>query len=102
MYLITRQNLADKAAQRWGEQYAVNPTSEQTTILARLNALPPGAPPDDIDQIIGNGSWTKLECDECGTIVDAIIQLGQEPDYESSTASVCFDCLKAAIKLSRN
>jgi hypothetical protein len=30
---------------------------------------------------------------------DAVVQLGEEPEYESRTACICFSCLKDALKL---
>ena len=53
----------------------------------------------DIDTIIGNTSWTRIVCDNCGKDVGAVIQLGQELDYESSTANICVDCLGQALTL---
>lgn len=54
---------------------------------------------DDVNRIIGNNSWTGESCDDCGKDGEEImIQVGQEPDYESSTASLCRECVaKAAL-----
>ena len=52
--------------------------------------------PDAVNDIIGNQSWTQCSCSECNRDVDAVVQLGQEPDYESSTAWICRDCIKLA------
>lgn len=54
---------------------------------------------EDVNKIMGNSSWTNLTCDECKQNVDKVVQLGEEPDYESSTASICFSCLTKAVKL---
>jgi hypothetical protein len=51
-----------------------------------------------IKEVIGNGSWTRLKCDECGKEVQATIEVGQEPDYESATANLCIDCLRKALE----
>jgi len=37
-------------------------------------------------------------CHECDARVD-VVQVGQEPDYESATANVCLVCLKKAVAL---
>lgn len=50
-----------------------------------------------IDIAIGSVSWTRLKCDECDRDVLSVVQLGQEPDYESATANVCFDCIRRAL-----
>ena len=49
--------------------------------------------------------WDKpiiSRCDECGKEVDITIQIGEELSYQSSTADICFDCLKNAVKLLDN
>jgi len=53
----------------------------------------------DIEDIIGNASWTRMKCDECGKAVDTLIRIGEPPEYDSRTAYVCPDCLMKAIAL---
>lgn len=66
--------------------------------LAQLNVET--ATPAQVEKIIGNNSWAgDQSCDECGEKVKAVIQLGDEPDYESHTAEVCADCLRKALAL---
>lgn len=48
---------------------------------------------EEVDSIIGNKSWTRLQCDQCREDVDWIYEFGQEPDYESKTAQICSTCL---------
>lgn len=43
--------------------------------------------------------WFKIKCDECEEYHSVVIQLGEEPDYESCTVDLCFDCFKSATKL---
>ena len=109
MKLITRQMKADTAARDWFHTYAHTSyweegrfavsglTKEETHI--KLVALGANPNPDDVDAVIGNKSWTDCRCDDCGKYVDAVVQLGQEPDYDSATANICFPCLKKAVKL---
>src|SRR5690348_10271210 len=48
-----------------------------------------------VDEIIGNDSWTGLKCNECGDPDnDAVVQVGEEPDYESATAYLCLTCVE--------
>ena len=54
----------------------------------------------DIEKIMGNTSWTEPQtCDECNKKFDIVIQLEEEPDYESSTIIICKSCLEKALKL---
>ena len=104
MEKITRQKISDDVVKRWAVQYPLDGhygnDAEKQDILKKLRALPKGTHPDEIDAAIGNGSWTDLTCDDCGaSTLDVVIQIGQEPDYESSTALVCRDCLEKALRL---
>ena len=38
-------------------------------------------------------------CHECGEKTWDMVELGEPPDYESATASICLKCLRAAIEL---
>jgi hypothetical protein len=54
---------------------------------------------DEVATIIGNKSWTQLSCDSCGDYVDRIVEIGQEPDYESRTVDICYPCFSKAFAL---
>ena len=100
MKLITRQSLANEAAAGWEKTYGKGQYGEdnanKTTLLKALGATPD---PDEIDRIIGNDSWTRRDCDECKQDVPAVVQLGEEPDYETATACICLKCLKKAVAM---
>ena len=54
----------------------------------------------DVRKIIGNDSCTDLYCDECKQHnLNQVIQLGDEPDYDSSTVTICISCLRRALTL---
>ena len=57
---------------------------------------------EKVNELIGNESWTQLKCSDCGGDSTAVIELGQEPDYESATAWVCFDCIRKAADMTHN
>ena len=45
-----------------------------------------------------NRRWKSDEqCDACGEVVDRVVTVGEEPDYESSTATLCRTCLVEAL-----
>lgn len=100
MKLITRQSLVRDVLVRWNDQYK-EPNANQAGIRDRLATLLEydTATPDEVDAIIGNFTWTRTVCDGCGAINRTVIQLGEEPDYESSTATICVPCLGAAVAL---
>lgn len=104
MKLITRQDLANTVAERWRQQYQFVDGSWRQIVIGdsksyfnKLIDLGTNPKPDDVEKIISG--WTILRCDECGTHVEEVVQLGAEPDYESATASICMKCLKQATEL---
>ena len=101
-YLVTRQILANGVAARWAAQYARgSATPRHNDVLNRLLALPIPADPDEVDRIIGNGSWTRVPtCSQCGNEhASAVVVVGEIRDYESSTAILCGDCLSRSLAL---
>jgi hypothetical protein len=92
--------LASSTAAKWADRYSDNSWGQdKLDILKRLLALESNPEPDQVDSIIGNASWTATKCDECGTQGIEVVELGEEPDYESSTACICKDCLRRALSL---
>ena len=70
-------------------------------VVARARAslaLPQPTDPDALEAIWRDGrTWSS--CHGCGRSVAAVARVGEEPDYESSTARLCRDCLLAALAL---
>lgn len=100
MKLITRQSTANDVATRWAHQYANGKYGQdKVDILNRLYELGDNPNPDDVDKVIGNKSWTKTECNQCGAKNVDVVEVGQEPDYESYTADICKPCLVKALAL---
>lgn len=100
MEKITRQELADDAAKRWRSQYPSGCGDRHEATHEKLMGLPKGTPPDEVDRLIGNGSWTNLGCDECGADgLEYVVRVGEEQDYESCTADLCGKCIEALKSL---
>ena len=94
MKVITKQSRANEAYSRWMAQYPY----DKDGIGAKLAALGSTPDPDEVDSVIGNKSWTELYCcSECGDRSE-VVELGEPPDYESSTAWICVRCLKDAAE----
>lgn len=104
MKLITERTLIREMAERWATQYPrgkSEPGSSSQRIYKKLLALDKEkATAKDVADIVGNDSWTRVcDCSECGTTPQVIVQVGEEPDYESRTAYLCPSCLQKAVKL---
>jgi superfamily II helicase len=101
--MSTKTNAAT-AAERWKRQYyngkewrSYRHDSEE--IYNKLKALGDSPEPEEVNKIIGNDAWTRCTCDNCGNNrVREVLQVGQEPDYESSTANICAACLKEIVE----
>lgn len=103
MHLITKKDLIRSTPARWEATYRKLNFPQHHATADKLNALNLGLSTEkNITDIIGNSSWTRISCHECGSDVDVAVELGQERDYESSTETVCLSCLNKAIKLIHN
>ncbi len=90
MRVITTRKLIQGVAQHWRNQY---PDSKMD-IYEKLAALDAEtATANDVNQIIGNGSWTRITCEECKNEVSEVVHFGE--DYD--TFCVCKECLTKAM-----
>lgn len=107
MVIVSRKFKAEKASHLWKKSYydskkkkwgdLISGSAEE--VFERLCDLGPSPNPDDVNAVIKNTSWTDCTCSECRKAVETVVQLGEEPDYESSTAWICIDCLRSAVAL---
>lgn len=98
--LLSRKENAAGVAARWFKAYGIRKSGrDKDAIYEKLLVLGPEPNPDDVDSVIGNKLWTTTGtccgCDE----QPALVQVGHELDYDSSTAWLCKQCLKEACEL---
>lgn len=106
MKIISKQSLAEDAKDRWYHQYrhqidGTKPSyhNDKRDIYQSLCNIT-DVTPENVNEAIGNSSWTMLNCNQCSQEVDCVIELGEPEDYESRTVIMCHDCLiEAANKL---
>jgi len=102
MKLITRHTRAAEVVERWLRQYPEDNAPKHPGMGAKLRALGDNPDPDVVDALIGNNTWTQTNvCDECGAEEVPVMQIGEEPDYESRTAWLCEACLEKALGMIR-
>lgn len=94
---IYRQDIIDKAPARWALQYGRGRYGDDKDIITeRLAALEKPISEDAVDRIIGNDTWTRLECDGCGSDKPPhITRIGEEPAYEARWVDLCDNCMSA-------
>lgn len=106
MELITKRSRLDEIPDRYHEQYSKFYGTEYRLfdgarpedIEVALRALPLPLVEADVIKFLGS-SWFDVHCDECERSVDAAVVLGEQPNYESATATICTDCLRNALAL---
>lgn len=101
--LLTSRGLIRAVAERWREQYCRTGTwyaEDKRTTYEGLSALDlDTASRDEVNRIIGNGSWTSIRCNGCNQAVETAVEVGDPPDYESATVTLCVDCVALAWNL---
>lgn len=108
MKIINQRSQIRTVAERWDRQYPLElyaqtlPSGRPNTVSGALHALDKEtATAADVEAIIGNSSWTlaRFECDECGQLASEVVEVGEEPDYESATAKLCRSCVEQALAM---
>ncbi len=106
MKLITRQDLANGAAERWRNQYRerldtimVFGNQPPRIIAEKLQTL--GASPsiDDVNHAIGNTSWTTLTCSHCHESAQCVVAVDvTHGEYSTHICGSCVDKMKALFQ----
>lgn len=105
MKTLRERDQVREVAAKWRLQYPPEhrATREEFKVKGRqLSELidPETSTAADVASIIGNQSWVAQQrCHECNEYTWDVVQLGEEPDYESNTANVCAACLRKALAL---
>lgn len=98
--LVTTRGRIRGVVHAWRRAYGDGQGTRHGGTLRRLRQLDLNTcHEDDVTAVIGNGSWTRITCDNCGERVPAAVVVGEPPDYESATATVCESCLRSALAL---
>lgn len=94
LQLITRQSKTDNAIHEWVYNFGAmiqNEDGDMRKIYKKLVALGTHPKPDDVNDAIGNDTWTDIECMACGDAVEkaVVIQL-----TDDETIEICAKCVK--------
>jgi hypothetical protein len=99
MFITTKDDLLRQLPAAWRRAYESDVYGPDKALkLAELEAES-SLTEARASEIIGNESWTRNECSECGQDCFVTVTIGQESDYDSETASVCLPCLQKAVAL---
>lgn len=98
--IITKRDIIKTVTKRWKRQYhhifAQNPEWKKTLKkLERLNLET--VAPETIEKIIGNDSWTTMQCDLCRNKIEKGIHL-TDSEYFIVYCETCIDKMKEMLK----
>jgi len=104
MKLLDERTQIKQVAARWRAQYSRGifaSDDDKQQIQRQLDALDTdNATTDDVEVIIGNGSWVEPEeCGECRDVTWNIVELGDDAENADKRLPVCFLCLCRAVTL---
>lgn len=109
MTITTTRDRIRTVAKRWRETYAGYRGFEadrKGAIGKQLDALDvETTTADDVTTVIGNDSWTAVQCDVCGKDTGKVVSMERPPSYVDPdsppepdvVACVCRACLVAAL-----
>jgi len=110
MQVITKASLVSSVAEAYAGLYnlglqerreEISPFGMRLSRKRQYELLKVALTEDDVEAIVGNRTWTRNRCSECGRDCNLVVQLGEEPDYESETAQICLGCLERAVSLAK-
>ena len=100
MKVITIRDQIRSVADKWKQQYVGVKYEQPDKLAIYLSLLKldlDACSAKDVADVIGNDSWACAQkCYECDEYHDIVLQIGAEPDYESSTTWLCAGCVAKA------
>lgn len=100
MKIITRQDLADRAHDRWHNLYFTKATetwrdtsmmADSGEIYTKICLLGPHPKPEHVDAVIGNDSLTRLTCNCCRRDVARVVAV--DVTHGEYATHLCADCV---------
>lgn len=99
MWVDTEKEAIRSAPKRWADQYRNykdrGDKFDKSPKTEKLLALSEPYSAEEINEIIGNDSWTSVRCDECRKQSKAVASF--DINAGEYTHSICRDCLISAV-----
>lgn len=99
MNVMTKQYLIDSICPTWKQQYCISGKwvygHDKEVKYYKLLNLGDKKTEENIAEVIGNKSWTRLECSECGEDSNSVITMS----VEEYGMYLCKSCLRKALEL---
>jgi hypothetical protein len=97
--IVTKQNLLDHLAARWREQYPNSSRNKNNSfyrVYIELKEAGKNLTEEMAAKIIGNDTWTKLNCDCCFKDCERLVTISMMY-RDCEFVSLCEDCLSEAM-----
>lgn len=92
--VITKRKVIMNVLSSWLSQYGKNSSDEKTLKLKALDLQV--AKERDVSDIIGNGSWTEIKCDSCGSKCQKAVSFPLKHTDHYNSIIICLKCIKEA------
>jgi hypothetical protein len=99
MKTLTKEKHIANVPARWRAQYGHGrwlSDYKKQDIQNKLDSVLPNQ--DKYEEIIGNASWTRLECDSCGKDVEIVVFIKARASEEYGESAICKNCLEKYLK----
>jgi len=99
MKVLTKRDLIKDIITAWERQFGVEPEKPRwRSVLNQLRQLNLStASAEEVEGIIGNRTWTRLQCIECHRESESAMQLGEDLECEGVAPCICPSCLRGAF-----
>lgn len=100
MKTLTREKHIASVPSRWKKQYGYGHWLNHKDKQDIQNKLDKTLPcKEEFDKIIGNSSWTSLECNSCGKDVEIVVFVKSRGSEEYGESAFCKECLERYLKI---
>ena len=99
MYIMSKQEIVDVAIDNFIKSRENCNQLEHPKWKPRIEALKKLENPtaEQINEIIGNDSWTENKCTHCGDDCQHLVHFGNEVGYDVIWQRLCIECLTEGI-----
>jgi hypothetical protein len=102
---LTKRDVILDVANRWLRQYdaRIKRGEEQWTETHRrlLGLDLATATPEDVQAVIGNASWTRMECEVCDAEVEELVLFDGKARDEYGRTQICRGCAEKILSAFR-
>ena len=96
MKKITKQDIVDSVYDKWIKQYK---DTTETHFIEITKLLKDAKTEKEVDDVIGNDSWTVLVCTSCEKDQDEVVEIKKAEQWVLPRIVLCKSCLTKALNI---